>query len=77
MRFFAWAGLIGTYPIIVYTNLSSIFFALLPLIIIPQLYRNAERGRKSFIDLDFLKLFLPRFVFILYIKGFSKNVFSI
>lgn len=77
MRLLAWAGLIATYPIIIYTNISSTFFALLPLIVIPQLYKNAERGRRSLIDTDFLKLFLPRFAFIIYIKGFSKNVFSI
>ena len=77
LKMSAWMGFIAIYPIIIYTNLSSLFFALLPLIFLPQLYKNAERGQRSQIDYDFLQLFLPRFVLILYIKAFSKNVFNI
>lgn len=72
-----WLGLVSTYPLIYYTNLNSIFFVLLPLIFLPQLYKNAKRGRKMQIDTDFMKLFLPRFALVLYLKGFSRNVFSL
>lgn len=72
-----WLGLVSTYPLIYYTNLSSTFFVCLPLILLPQLYKNAKRGRRTTIDDDFMRLFLPRFAIILYLKGFSRNVFGI
>lgn len=72
-----YVSFILTYLVIIYTNLSNIFFMALPLILVPQLYKNACRGQQIVFDMNYVMLYAPRFLILLYLRGYSNNIFDL
>jgi hypothetical protein len=64
-----YASLILTYIIIIYTNLSNLFILALPFLLLPQLYKNASRGQQITFDINYVLLYAPRFLILLYLRG--------
>ena len=64
----AYGGMILTYPILILSNLSGLFFVTISLIFIPQLYHNGMVGhRPSLRNPYYTKFLLVRFlIFVLY-----------
>ena len=62
-----YGGLILMYPLMKFTNLSSFFFVAISLIIIPQIYCNAQRGQRPNISNAYYTKFLTfRFLLIVF-----------
>lgn len=66
------------YPLLIITNLSSFFFILISLIMVPQIYTNAMQGQRPNISSAYYSKFLTyRFLLILYLKCFPWNIFNL
>jgi hypothetical protein len=65
------------YYLIDYTNLANSFFIILPAIILPQIYKNAYRGQQIIFDTNYICLYAPRFLILLYLRGYSRNIFDL
>lgn len=59
------------------TNLSDVLLLLLPFIALGQIYTNAYRSRQTTFDMNFVLLYCPRFLYLLYLKGYSGNIYNL
>lgn len=67
-----YGGLILMYPLLIFTNLSSFFFIIVSLIMLPQIYTNAMQGQRPNISSPYYSKFLTyRFLLIVIIVLFS------
>ncbi len=65
-----YGGLILMYPLMKITNLSSFFFLAISLILLPQIYCNAQRGQRPNISAAYYTKFLTfRFLLIVSISS--------
>ena len=69
-NFISYGGLMLVYPILVFSNFSTLFFIIISLIFLPQIYINGRNGiRPEFQSPYYSKFLLSRYLLIVIINN--------